>query len=118
MNKMAISLIIVVLLVVYGVLAMDYMKQGPEQERLLSEIEEPHKKLHESAVEVEKIYDPEDTSTACQTFESHTIPQLQKVEDILSQIVTISDSAAENKSQEMNQIANQVFRSIIIVSIA
>jgi len=40
MNKIAIVLIIVILLVVYGLLAMDYMKQGPEQERLLSEIEE------------------------------------------------------------------------------
>jgi len=40
MNKLAIILIGVVLLVVYGVLAMDFMKQGPEQERLLSEIEE------------------------------------------------------------------------------
>ncbi len=40
MNKIAIILISVVLLVVYGLLAMDYMKQGSEQERLLSEIEE------------------------------------------------------------------------------
>ena len=35
MNKLAISLIIVILLVVYGLLAIGYMKQGPEQERLL-----------------------------------------------------------------------------------
>lgn len=40
MNKIAITLIIVVLLVVYGLLGMDYMRQGSEQERLLSEIEE------------------------------------------------------------------------------
>ena len=40
MNKIAIALIIVILLVVYGLLAIDYMKQGPEQERLLSEIDE------------------------------------------------------------------------------
>ena len=40
MNKLAITLILVILVIVYGLLAMDYMKQGPEQERLLSEIEE------------------------------------------------------------------------------
>jgi hypothetical protein len=40
MNKIAIILISVILLLVYGILAMDYIKQGPEQERLLSEIEE------------------------------------------------------------------------------
>jgi hypothetical protein len=40
MNKIAIILISAVLLVVYGLLAMDYMKQGSEQEKLLSEIEE------------------------------------------------------------------------------
>ena len=40
MNKIAIALILVILVVVYGLLAMGYMKQGPEQERLLSEIEE------------------------------------------------------------------------------
>ena len=40
MNKIAIILISAVLLVVFGLLAMDYIKQGPEQERLLSEIEE------------------------------------------------------------------------------
>jgi len=40
MNKVAIILISVILLLVYGILAMDYIKQGPEQERLLSEIEE------------------------------------------------------------------------------
>lgn len=40
MNKIAIILIGAVLLVVYGLLAMDYMKQGSEQDRLLSEIEE------------------------------------------------------------------------------
>lgn len=40
MNKLAIALIIVILLIVYGLLAVDYMKQGSEQKRLLSEIEE------------------------------------------------------------------------------
>jgi hypothetical protein len=40
MNKLAVVAVIVILLVVYGVLALDYMKQGPEQDRLLSEIEE------------------------------------------------------------------------------
>jgi len=44
MNKIAIALIIVILLVVYGLLGMDYMKQGPEQETLLSEIEEVNQK--------------------------------------------------------------------------
>ncbi len=40
MNKLAFIAVVVILLVVYGVLALDYMKQGPEQDRLLSEIGE------------------------------------------------------------------------------
>jgi len=40
MIKLAVVVVVVILLAVYGVLALDYMKQGPEQDRLSSEIAE------------------------------------------------------------------------------
>ena len=47
MNKLAVAVVVVILLVVYGVLALDYMKQGKEQDRLLSEIEEIDQSLQD-----------------------------------------------------------------------
>ncbi|HEY33651.1 MAG TPA: hypothetical protein G4O10_11195 [Dehalococcoidia bacterium] len=40
MNKLAVAVAVVILLAVYGVLTSGYLKQGSEQDRLLSEIEE------------------------------------------------------------------------------
>lgn len=47
MNKLAVAGVVVILLAVYGVLALDYMKQGSEQDRLSSEIAEIDQSLQE-----------------------------------------------------------------------
>ncbi|HEY40836.1 MAG TPA: hypothetical protein G4O18_03140 [Dehalococcoidia bacterium] len=91
MNKLAIILIGIVLLVVYGLLAMDYMKQGPEHERLLSEIEEINQSRE--ALPEPSTYFSEQLVViqAALDAESVTIPGEINSTDVLDTILSLAD---------------------------
>ena len=90
MNKLAIILISAVLLVVYGLLAMDYIKQGPEQERLLSEIEEvdqSREALPESSTDFSERLA---VAQAALAAENETIPSEINSSDVIDTILSLA----------------------------
>jgi hypothetical protein len=90
MNKIAIALIIVVLLVVYGLLGMDYMRQGSEQERLLSEIEEVNQSreaLPEASTDFSELLAVVQANLAA---EYETIPTEVSSSDVIDTILSLA----------------------------
>jgi hypothetical protein len=90
MNKIAIILISVVLLVVYGLLAMDYMKQGSEQERLLSEIEEVEQSQEALAKPSTDAYERLAAIQAELDAESEIIPSEIDSSDVVDIILSLA----------------------------
>jgi hypothetical protein len=90
MNKIAIALIIVILLVVYGLLAMDYMRQGSEQKRLLSEIEEINQ-TQESLSEASTTFSEQlSVAQANLVAEYETIPRRVSSSDVVDIIISLA----------------------------
>lgn len=91
MNKLAIILISVILLVVYGLLAMDYMKQGSEHEELLSEIEGIEQSRE--AIPEPSTYYAEQLALVQATLaaEGQTIPSGINSSDVIDMILNLAD---------------------------
>ena len=92
MNKLAFIAVVVILLVVYGVLALDYMKQGPEQDRLLSEIGEIDQSLQALP---ELPPDRLEELTALQASlaaEQETIPSDINSSDVIEAILSLAQT--------------------------
>jgi hypothetical protein len=90
MNKLAISLIIVILLVVYGLLAIGYMKQGPEQERLLSEIEEINRSIESLPGASTTFAEQLAVAQASLAAEYETIPQKISSSDVIDIVISLA----------------------------
>jgi hypothetical protein len=91
MNKLAIILISIILLVVYGLLGMDYLKQGSEHEKLLSEIEEVEQSRE--ALPESSTYYAEQLAVVQATLaaESETIPSEINSNDVIDTILSLAD---------------------------
>jgi methyl-accepting chemotaxis protein len=61
-------------------------KQFPSLQSLFSEIEVPHKKLHESAVAIKQSLAGGGTSEALSVYTAQTVPALQSVQGLLNKI--------------------------------
>jgi len=61
-------------------------KQFPALKSLISEIEEPHKKLHESAVAIKGSLASGGTSAALSVYSTQTVPALKSVQGLLNKI--------------------------------
>ncbi|MCX5875748.1 MAG: methyl-accepting chemotaxis protein, partial [Deltaproteobacteria bacterium] len=61
-------------------------KQFPSLKSLFAEIEEPHKKLHESAVAIKASLASGGTSAATAVYTSQTLPALKSVQTLLNKI--------------------------------
>ena len=90
MNKIAIILISVVLLAVYGLLAMDYVKQGPEQGRLLSEIEEIDQSLEAMPEPSTDFSEQLALVQAALAAENETIPSEIDSSDVIDTILSLA----------------------------
>ena len=91
MNKLAIILISVILLVVYGLLGMDYMKQNSEHEDLLSEIEEVEQSRE--AIPEPSTYWAEQLALTEATLaaEGQIIPSEINSSDVIEYILDLAD---------------------------
>jgi methyl-accepting chemotaxis protein len=61
-------------------------KQFPSLKSLFSEIEEPHKRLHESAIAIKGSLASGETSAALAVYTAQTVPALQSVQGLLNKI--------------------------------
>jgi len=61
-------------------------KQYPALKSLISEIEEPHKKLHESAIALKGSLASGGTSAALSVYTAQTVPALKSVQGLLNKI--------------------------------
>jgi hypothetical protein len=91
MNKLAIILISIILLVVYGLLGMDYLKQNSEHEKLLSEIEEIEQS--QEALPEPSTYYAEQLAIVQATLaaEGETIPSEINSSDVIDTILSLAD---------------------------
>ena len=90
MNKLAIAVLVVILLAVYGVLALDYMKQGPEQDRLLSEIEEIDQSLQALPEPPPSLLEKLAIAQASLAAEQETIPIEINSSDVVEAILSLA----------------------------
>jgi len=93
MNKIAVAIIVVILLVVYGVLALDYMKQGPEQDRLLSDIEEIDQSLQELSQPPLSDFEGLASVQADLVAEQGVIPREINSSDVVEEIFILAQAA-------------------------
>ncbi len=67
----------------------------PELETPLAGIESHHNALHQSAIHIDSVFDPNDTSKAAKIYGSETAPALSEVQKILGEIIATTKTAAE-----------------------
>jgi methyl-accepting chemotaxis protein len=78
---------------------------NPEMANLLRKIEKPHRELHQSAVEIEKLIAAGKITPARNHFKAHTTTFMNKVVQILDEMIAINDS----KLQKMDEARNIYF---------
>ncbi|UCB43366.1 MAG: hypothetical protein JSV77_01590 [Dehalococcoidales bacterium] len=93
MNKIAVAVVVVVLLAVYGVLALDYIRQGPEQDRLLSEIEEIDQSMQALEESPSDLLEELAMVQASLAAEQATIPDEINSSDVIEAILSLAQEA-------------------------
>lgn len=89
MNKLAVVVVVVILLAVYGVLALDYIRQGPEQDRLSSEIAEIDQSLQDISEPPPNNLEELALIEATLAAEQETIPSYVDSTDVIEAILNI-----------------------------
>jgi methyl-accepting chemotaxis protein len=82
----------------------------------LQKIEEPHKRLHESAHKIEEVLQS-DRGKAYSVFTSETIPALTQVREELKSVVEASKEGAVQADQKMTSTAKTIRLTVVIISI-
>jgi methyl-accepting chemotaxis protein len=83
----------------------------------LSDIEEPHRKLHASAATIRAARQQGAIATAQETFRAETLPQLKSVQELLKKIETASREASVTSEKSMMTTIVSTRNAILIVGI-
>lgn len=89
----------------YGTKRTELARMDGEFDRLLNEIELPHKLLHETAVKIEKI--GSDKQAAMSLFQTETIPAMKSTSAILGKIKTYAVSIIDSTNQARGVYASE-----------
>ncbi len=90
---------------------------NPEIKRLLHEVEDPHEKLHASAIKIKSMVESGNKRAAMDVYQKETIIALKKVQYNLEKIGEMYSESAENSMIDLNNSAEQGRNVILIVSI-
>lgn len=98
----------------------------PGLKSILDKMEEPHKKIHESAQEIEKHFElalknnnPNEVEIAQSIYQNETTKSLEQIGELFTQAVELTDKVSEQSNVEMDESANStVMLTIIIAAIA
>ena len=93
----------------------------PDLKPLLAAIDEPHQRLHKSAIQIEKVYRPDDKAAieqAEQIFRTETEPALEQVQTLLAQINhTVADNVMSDDAM-LSKAAETTSQLVWVVAIA
>ncbi len=83
-----------------------YKPQSEEIKQLLSQIVDPHRKVHEGAQEIVKLVENGDRKRAMEVFQVTVIPNIEKVSEILSEIRNTAKQALERKKAALDVLSS------------
>ena len=100
----------------------EYKNLSPEMKKVIDGIETPHKKLHQSAIEINNILENDNLTAqekrekALTIYEDKTVTSLNKVRSLFEEYKSyLSQQAANNVTQSENYISSTI-RSVYIFS--
>ena len=93
MNKIAIVIIVVVAMIVYGIFAIDYIKQGPEQDSLLAEIEDVKHSIQELPEPSQDYIERMEAVSASLDAEYSAITGETNSSDVIENILSVAQDA-------------------------
>jgi methyl-accepting chemotaxis protein len=95
---------------IYGPKGEEAAASDPELSRLFSEIKEPHRKLHESAIQIQD--NRQDKSVAYGIFQQKTLPALKETRGKLSELKDRSEQLVENMNKAKAIYAGETVPSL------
>lgn len=99
----------------YGGGRTDAERMLPKLKKVLDEIGEPHRKLHESAALIQKLRDLGKEAEAQAVYRSETIANLERVQELLKQAVV---TAKENILSEDQMVSNGLQTRVAVISVS
>jgi methyl-accepting chemotaxis protein len=87
----------------------------PEMKDTLKTIEDPHIKLHQSVIQLEKLLQGGQRDQAVEYYKSETVGSLKKIRNIFDRLHAISGKAEKEHFQELKEMNDQ--SEILIISI-
>ncbi len=93
------------------------LQEGGQEAQLLKGIEVPHRKLHESAIEIGQAYSAGDIAAAKQLYNTKTVPAYGEIKGLLSQIREHEDKAIAEADESLEKAISFINVSTISLSL-
>ncbi|MDG4475864.1 methyl-accepting chemotaxis protein [Thiovibrio frasassiensis] len=93
------------------------LQEGGQEAELLKAIEGPHKKLHESAIEIGHTYGAGDIAGAKQVYNTKALSAYGEIKGLLTQIREIADKDIAEEDQKLEKAISVINASTISLSI-
>ncbi len=89
----------------------------PDASRPLAGLEDPHKKLHASALPVAKHKKDGDMASAIAVFNGETLPELQKMQTRFHDVRTAIEKSRKNLQTEFNATVSAAYTGSIVLGV-
>ena len=93
------------------------LQEGGKQAELLKAIQVPHRKLHESAIEIGQAYGAGDIAAAKQAYNTKTIPAYGEIKGLLTQVRELADKVIAQEHEDLGKAISFINVSTISLSL-
>ncbi|MFA7347902.1 MAG: methyl-accepting chemotaxis protein [Desulfurivibrionaceae bacterium] len=93
------------------------LQEGGEEARLLKAIEAPHRKLHESAIEIGQAHGAGDLAGAKQVYNTKALVAYGEIKGLLSQLREHKDKMIEKDTADLEKVISFINTSTISLSL-
>ena len=93
------------------------LQEGGKQAELLKGIEVPHRKLHESAIEIGQVYGSGDIAAAKQVYNTKTVPAYDEIKVLLTQVRELEDKVIAEEDENLGKAISFINASTISLSL-
>lgn len=77
------------------------LQEGTPEAQLLKSLEAPHRRLHESAIEIGQAYSAGDLARAKQVYKSKSLPAYGEIKELLTKIRGLEDKDIATENQQL-----------------
>ncbi len=92
-------------------------KEMPALAALLAKIEEPHKQLHTSAIEIDKLYQQKEHEQAKGVFVNKTLPALAEVRGLLKECSQVAKTNVTAVNEGVKQSASFIQNMVTVIAV-